>query len=206
MAPREGWMAQRKPLGRGLEQLSRAFLTEPEPEPAAEPPPQAPVPPPIAGRAPAAGPLVLLHAAHASRERITAALRQLAGELEPGLRILDESLPCDPCGAIDLLAVDGTGRLMVVDLETVTGDELLIRGLGHVDWMIGNVPILRRMFRGHSINFSLPPRLCLLAPAFSPRMRYAARQAASPEIEWVRYHVVQAPGSAGIFLERLPPA
>jgi hypothetical protein len=198
-------MAQRRPLGRGLEQLSRAFLTEAAPAHAAaaspDPAPPEPQPP---RREPAAAPLLLLQPAQATRERIVAALRELASQLEPGLRILDELLPCDPCGAIDLLALDATNRLAVLDLETAPADELLIRGLGHVDWMVGNVPLLRRMFRGHAINFSLHPRLLLFAPAFSARVRYAARQAASPEIEMIRCHLAETPAGAGIFLERLP--
>ena len=187
-------MAQPRPLGRGLEQLSRAFLTQESPEQVESPRPEAA----------AAAPLLLLPPAQATRQRIVAALKGRAGGLEEGFRVLDEALPCEPCGQIDLLAVDGANRLAVVDLETAAADELLLRGLGHVDWMIGNVPLLRRLYRGTPINFSLPPRLILLAPAFSARIRYAARQVASPEIEWIRYHLVETPAGAGIFLERLP--
>jgi hypothetical protein len=194
-------MAQRRPLGRGLEQLSRAFLTEAAPE-SSPPPPQRREPEPQ-HREPAGSRVQLLPPAHATRERIVAALRELAGELEPGLRILDELLPCDPCGAMDLLALDAANRLAVLDLESAPADELLIRGLSHVDWMVGNGPLLRRLFRGHAINFSIHPRLLLFAPAFSARLRYAARQAASPDIELIRYHLAQTPSGTGIFLERL---
>jgi hypothetical protein len=60
------------------------------------------------------------------------------------------------------------------------------------------------MFRGNAINFSLPPRLFLLAPQFSSRARIAAHRIATPDIRWVRYHLVEAPGRAGIFFEHLP--
>ena len=92
------------------------------------------------------------------------------------------------------------------DFETGETDELLIRGLGHSDWIVGNVPNLRRMFRGNAINFSLPPRLFLLAPEFSSRVRCAARQVVSPEIEWIRYQLLEMAGGTGIFFERLPGA
>jgi hypothetical protein len=204
-------MAHRRPLGRGLEQLSRAFLTEPAPErtgpeasaPAA-PEPQPREPRPLPRRELGASRMLLLPPAQATRERIVAALRELAGDLEPGLRILDELLPCEPCGTVDLVALDGANRLVVLDVESAPGDELLVRGLGHLDWMIGNVALLRRQFRGQPINFSTPPRLFLLAPAFSARVCHAVRQAAGAEVELIRYHLAQTPAGIGIFLERLP--
>jgi hypothetical protein len=194
-------MGQPKPLGRGLDQLSRAFLTQDAP-----PAPEEPRPERRSRPEPAADSLLVLPAAAVSRTALTAALPHLLVDIEDGLQVLEESLPCEPCGRIDLLAVDRANRLVIVDLETESGDELLVRGMGHVDWMVGHVPILRRMFRGSTINFSLHPRLVLLAPAFSTRMLCAARQAASPEILWVRYHLAQTAAGPGILLERLPDA
>jgi hypothetical protein len=78
-----------------------------------------------------------------------------------------------------------------------------MRGLGHFDWVVRNVPNVRRMFRGQAINFSLQPRLFLLAPQFSTRVRRAARQITGLRIDWVRYHFLETPGRAGIFFERL---
>jgi hypothetical protein len=144
---------------------------------------------------------VLRPAGQITREQLAAALRESPGALEPRLRCVDAAVPCAPCGEIDLLAVDRAGQLAIVDLETAAGDELLIRGLGHAEWAVRNVPNLRRMLRGHAINFSLPPRLFLLAPQFSPRMRCAARQIPGLQLDWVRFHLVEGPGPAGILFE-----
>jgi hypothetical protein len=191
-----------RPLGRGLEHLSRVFLTQQPPErftgPGTERPPGRPLP----EDGPTAGAVLVHPAAQATREQVVAAVKEFAGALEDGLKVIDGGIPCAPCGEIDLLAVDRTNQLVVIDFETAPTDELLIRGLGHADWMVGNVANLRRMFRGNAINFSLQPRLFLLAPHFSPRVRCAARQVASPEIEWVRYQMVEMAGRTGIFFER----
>ena len=130
-------------------------------------------------------------------------MREFAGALEDGLKGIDAGIPCAPCGEIDLLAIDRAGQLTIIDFDTTSGDELLIRGLGHLDWVVRNVPNLRRMFRGQAINFSLPPRLFLLAPQFSSRVRCVARQITSLQIDWVRYHLVETPGRAGILFEPL---
>jgi hypothetical protein len=143
----------------------------------------------------------LRSAQQVTREQVGAALREYLGALEEGLKGIDASIPCAPCGEIDLLAIDRASQLTIVDFETTADDELLVRGLGHVDWVVRNVPNLRRMLRGQPINFSLPPRLFLLAPQFSPRVRCAARQITSLQVNPVRYHLVDAPGTAGILFE-----
>ncbi len=191
-----------RPLGRGLEQVSRVFLTPESAEAAGETRGERPARP-LAREEP--GGLLLLHpSAPLAREQLAAAVKEFAGALEEGLRIIDGGFPCAPCGEIDFLALDRKNQLAVLDFGTAAHDELLVRGLGHVDWMVGNVPNLRRMFRGSAINFSLQPRLFLLAPQFSAAMRCAGRQVASPEIAWIRYHAVETPGRAGILFERLP--
>jgi hypothetical protein len=189
-----------RPLGRGLEDVARVFLSEPERavDPGAGRRPARTLP----AEAAAPGPL-LLRPAQGTREQVAAALKEFEGALEDGLRMIDAEIPCPPWGQIDLLAVDRASQLTIVDFETSATDELLIRGLGHVDWVVANVPNLRRMFRGQAINFALQPRLMLLAPRFSSRVSRATRQLAHLQIAWVRYHFVETPGRPGIFFEHL---
>ena len=156
---------------------------------------------PVPRQASAAGTLLLRPAAEVTREQIAAALKEFGGALEEGLRGIDAEISCGPCGVIDLLAIDRANQLTIIDFETTSSDELLIRGLGHFDWVVRNLLNVRRMFRGQAINFSQEPRLFLLAPEFSSRVRCVARQIPRPRIDWVRYHVVETPGRPGILFE-----
>ncbi len=196
--------ASARPLGRGLEHVSRVFLTQQSAEKVADPGGERPLVRPLPRGGSGPGALLLRPIAHITREQVAAALKDFAEALEDGLRQIDADLPCAPCGEIDLLAVDRANQLTIIDFDTAAGDELLVRGLGHVAWAQGNVPNLRRMFRGQPINFSMPPRLLLLAPQFSSRVRCAAGPT-QVTIDWVRYHVVESPGRVGILFERLPP-
>lgn len=185
-----------RPLGRGLEDVSRVFLSQPG---EARGRPARPLP-----REESPSTAVLLRpAAQITRQQLAATLREYEGALEEGLRCIDADVSCGACGEIDLIAVDRASRLAIVDFETAASDELLVRGLGHADWIAGNVPNLRRMFRGVAINFSLPPRLMLLAPQFSTRMRSAGRQVTGLQISWIRYQLVETPGRTGILFEAL---
>jgi hypothetical protein len=192
-----------RPLGRGLEDVSHVFLSPKAGEGGTNP---------SAGRRPerpspldktASNTLLLQPAAHLSREQVAAALKEFEGAIEPGLTGIDAGIPCAPYGEIDFLAVDRASQLTIIDFETTSSDDLLIRGLSHFDWIVGNIPNLRRMFRGQAINFSVQPRLVLLAPEFSSRVRCAARQITRPLIYWVRYHFVETPGRPGILFEPL---
>jgi hypothetical protein len=147
--------------------------------------------------------LLLRSAAPATREQVAAVLREFAGALEAGLRTIDAGIPCPPCGEIDLLAIDRASQLTIIDFETTAGDELLIRGLGHFDWVARNLPNVRRMYRGHAINFSREPRLFLVASQFSSWVRQVALQIPRPRIDWIRYHFVETPGRPGVFFEAL---
>lgn len=193
-----------RPLGRGLEQVARVFLSqeaaERQTDPGAARRPERPLP----REESATSALMLRPVAHVTQEQVAAALKEFAGALEEGLRVIDSGIPCAPCGEIDLLAVDRANRLTIIDFDTTASDELLLRGLGHFDWVAENVPNLRRMLRGQAINFSVQPRLVLLAPQFSSRVRCAARQIGRPQIDWVRYHLLETPARPGIFFERLP--
>ena len=192
-----------RPLGRGLEDVSHVFLSEKADERAVVPGevrrPERPSP-----RDPSAPSALLLRlASFVSREQVAGALKEFEGALEEGLRGIDTDILCAPSDSIDLLAIDRANQLTIIDFDTTSSDDLLIRGLGHFDWVVQNVPNVRRMYRGQAINFSLPPRLFLVAPQFSSRVRRVARQITSVQIDWVRYHFVETPGRPGIFFERL---
>jgi hypothetical protein len=201
-------MEQHRPLGRGLEDVSRVFLSQGAEEPAPPPPlPPEPAGPkrtarPLPRDQSVASPTLLRPVERVTRPQVVAALREYEGALEEGLRGIASDVPCGACGAIDLLAIDRASQLAIVDFDTEPGDELLVRGLSHADWVIENVPNLRNMFRGLAINFSLAPRLFLLAPRFSTRMMSAARQIERIRIDWIRYQVVESPGGTGILFER----
>jgi hypothetical protein len=182
-----------RPLGRGLEDVARVFLSHEGEE-------RRPVRPlPREQSVPAA--LLLRPATQVTRDQVAAALREFGAALEEGLRVIDSGIPCGASGEMDLLAVDRSSQLAIVDFDVAPGDELLIRGLAHLDWAAGNTSNLRRMFRGQAINFSLPPRLFLLAPEFSARLRCAARQLPALQLTWVQYHCVETPGRLGILFE-----
>lgn len=184
----------KRPLGRGLQDVSHLFLSQRVAEAAASDQGED-------RSSGSRGGIALLRPASITREQLAVVLMELDGALEEGLRAIDANIPCHPCGEIDVLAVDRAGQLTIIDVDTTTNDGLLLRGIGHFDWVVRNMPNVPRMYREETINSSLPPRLFLLAPQFSPLLRSVARQITRPRIQWVRYHTVDASGRPGILFE-----
>jgi hypothetical protein len=192
-----------RPLGRGLGDISHLFLSrrsETRSTPEVAP-----------GREAAATPLqpgchartlLLQPCPTITKDALASLVRDLHSSLEEGLRVLDGSIPCHPFGEIDLLALDRANQLTVIDFDVVSNDSLLLRGIGHFDWLLHNLPNIRRMYPGYTINYLAPPRVILLAPRFSPSLRIVARHLTRPHVDWVRYHVVAAAGTLGMLFER----
>ena len=193
-----------RPLGRGLEDVSHLFLSSPKTRDVSTTT-GVPLPAPERDSVKSAGPrdnAIVLRAMPLTRDRLASMLpMDWSGALEEGLRTVDANIPCYPCGEIDVLAVDRTSKLTIIDFDTTPNDSLLLRGVDHVDWIVRNTRNVLRMYPAPRVDPSLPPRLMLLAPQFSPLARRVIRQLARPQIQCVRYHAVETPTGPGILFE-----
>jgi len=183
-----------RPLPRGLEDVSHLFLSRAQPE---RPAPQIPA---------VAKPeltVALRPCPLQSREQLVTLVRKQPNALEQGMRVIDTNLPCDNLGSIEVLALSSTGQLTIIDVADGTSDVLLVRGMGHFDWMVRNNPNVRRMYAAHMINYSLQPRLFLVAAEFSAGFQSVARQVSSIQIYALKYHAVALAGGIGILFEHV---
>lgn len=191
-----------KPLSRGLEEVSRLFLSPPSDRPFEKAQNSGIAPAqPSSGQNQSKSPILLQEAPTVSRELILGLLKDNAAAVEDGLRAIDADIPCDPFGLIDLVAMDGRSELCIINIDIDQKDESLLRGIAYFDWFIRNTPIVRRMYQRCAINFSAPPRLFLVAPGFSPLLRCGARRSTCPEVVCIAYRTITMPGGTGIFFE-----
>jgi len=199
-----GSRRERKRLGRGLEDVSHLFFSESTEEPDAPPDrPATDVEPegkPM-GRS-SNGVVVLRPTGAVAKDEMTAAIKAQTEVVESGLQVIDESVPGDECGIIDLLAVDRAGQLCIIDINTSTDEALLLRALGHFDWAVRNLLHLARLYRAHGVNFALHPRLLLISHHFSTAVRRAARHFSGGHIDLFRYQAFALPAGTGVYFER----
>lgn len=136
-----------------------------------------------------------------SREQLLALIRRQSGSVEDGLRVIDANLPCENLGAIDLLGLSAAGQLTLIEIDDHENDGLLLRGVGHRDWILRNMPIVRRMYPGHAVHYELQPRLLFIAPGFSPLFQSATKQFAPLQVQCLKYHAVSLLGGIGVLFE-----
>ena len=191
-----------RPLGRGLEDISHLFQSGCRGEAMANEHPSGGSPHHAATSSPA-GALLLRRRMSLTRDQFAPLLKEFHGALEEGLTSIDSEIACPPCGRIDLLGLSRSNQLTIIAFNTNADEGLLIRGLGHVDWVTRNMPIIRRLYPSHTIDYSLPPALMLVAPQFSPALRSVARQVRCPTIKWIRYCALESSVGLGIFFERI---
>ncbi|PYS53355.1 MAG: hypothetical protein DMG13_13010 [Acidobacteria bacterium] len=193
-----------KPLPRGLENVSHLFLSHAQPERGAPENTRN-----ASGEQKRATPgdqlttVVLRPSRFLGREQLVSLLRKQTASLEQGMKAIDVNIPCETSGNIELLALDGTNRLAVIDVDDYPNDALLLRGISQVDWITRNLANVRRMYQGQVIEFSLQPRLFLVAPEFSPLFRCATRQITSIQIHCLKYHAIALPGGSGVLFEHV---
>jgi hypothetical protein len=191
-----------KRLARGMEDVVHLFLTQP-PGDATILPAAGEVIPSGREHAIPSHPIVTVAcpAAALGKEEIIQLLNANTAALESGLRAIDRAIPCDPSRTIDLLAVDHLGQLVVIAVEAAPDDGMLLRAVSQYDWIVGHVPILRKLYQGQVINFSSPPRIFLVAPEFSQQLTCAAHCIQSPRIGCYRYRAIAVPSGTAILFE-----
>ena len=194
-----------KALPRGLEQVSHLFLSNTRPaSPIQEASHNASTEETLTAAGDEARTLVLRPLRSPGRSQLISLLRQQTSALEDGIRAIDSNIPCcEAAGNIELLALDRLNQLTIIDMDENPNDSLLLRGFGHFDWIVRHIPIIRRMYQEQMIDFSLQPRLILVAPEFSPLLRSAARHARSLQIDCLKYHTIALAGGSGIFFEHV---
>jgi hypothetical protein len=192
-----------KPLGRGLEQISHLFLSQGASGPRLGDvsAPRLPEPVPPVQSTPQAGTTLLQPSASVSRDRLVAVLKDNPGALEEGLRIIDVFIPCHPHSDINVLALNRANQLTAIDLETGINDAIVLRGLGHLDWLKHNLVNIRRMYPQQTMAVCSQPRLFLIAPRFSTLALNAVRPLNPLQIHFIRFHAFDIGGSTGISFE-----
>lgn len=116
-----------------------------------------------------------------------------AGCIESGLKVLTHQ-PRANGKFIDVLSVDSDGVLVVIELKINEADEVLCQVLEYYDYVSSNRDRLASEYASKAkINIEENPRIILVAPSFSDRLRKALRYF-SVEIELKQYAYLETAG------------
>ncbi len=118
--------------------------------------------------------------------------------VEKGLKFLERQVPAGAV-KIDILAVDASGTLCVLELKVAEDDRSLVQGLQYVEWVGQSADRLANFYYKEpevKIDPSKTPRLILVAPSFSAALisavKYVDRGLCPVELK--QYHYLKEQG------------
>ncbi len=79
--------------------------------------------------------------------------------IEPGLSIIDAEVPIAGVGEVDLVAIDASRRLVVIDLAGAGEGADEERAFAHAEWFRDNLPVVRRMYQLWNVRWDAPIRV-----------------------------------------------
>lgn len=125
--------------------------------------------------------------------------------LSPGLRVLAGSVPIPQHGVIDLLAADQRGRLALVSFSLEAGHDTVGQAVARWGWATSHLGALRALAPTTGLDFSVEPRVLVIAARATDEARRLAGFIAHPEVELFVATLIAADDRRGILLERAAP-
>jgi hypothetical protein len=127
--------------------------------------------------------------------------------IEPGMRSLARQWNSDR-GPLDLLLLDRDGRVVVAELKLGEDDGMLMQGVDYLGWVHENLVAIQRAFeKDVPIATDQPPRLILIAKAFSDLLRRRAaylREDVQPTL--LAYRAIEHQAETLVVLTEIEPS
>ncbi len=106
-----------------------------------------------------------------TKEEITALVAEQHKSLDEGLELIGERLGKKGEAPWDLVGIDREKRLVLIHVEALTADRILSALLSRLDWAWEHLDGIARMYPDYGIDCNRLPRVCVVAPGFSPSMK-----------------------------------
>ena len=123
--------------------------------------------------------------------------------IDERLEIIDKQTKLKRSGEIDLLAIDGRRRLVLIEISQDNEEFLLSKALDHFDWIISNEEIVTKMFLADKIDLTLVPRIIMLAARFSEAFKRRLLYLKPMQIYLYEYRCIETDGAKRLLLERV---
>lgn len=118
--------------------------------------------------------------------------------LEAGLKLLDERALLGG-GAIDLVALDGEGRLVLIALALVADDAMLLRMLDAFAWCLESTDTVGRLYTVSPAALAVAPRVFFVSERLSDSFLRKIKHLRMPSIRCLEFCYIEVNGVAGLY-------
>ena len=123
-------------------------------------------------------------------------------QLDANVKIVDFGLGSKEFGYIDILAVDSTGALLLINIFSDTEPEL-VDLLNKYKFISENKIALKTLYPAENISAEAPPKIILISSMFSARFRRTLEFIGEISIDLIVYNYSMANGIKKLNLTRL---
>jgi len=126
--------------------------------------------------------------------------------VEEGFSILARQLYTTYGGKLDLLGLDNSGKMVVIELKVTEDDGMFAQALDYFAWVNDNIDSLKRMFPEYNIDENQTPRIVLIAPSFSDNVRRRITHVRDDiNISLNSYSLLKHAGEKLVVFNEIPP-
>ncbi|MBU0634249.1 MAG: hypothetical protein KKB82_03440 [Candidatus Omnitrophica bacterium] len=138
------------------------------------------------------------------KEKLEELILKNPESLEADISFIDHHLGCEEEGIIDFLAVDRSGRLVIVNFDVRDiSESLLICAISQMHWLKKNECLIKRIFSKEGVDFEKTPLLLVLCPDFSQKARSAAKEFTAADIKFIKYTYIANAEEDAVFFEEI---
>jgi len=143
----------------------------------------------------------IFHRAYIQKEKLKEIILKNPTSLLDGLRFIDLGLGAEEEGVIDFLGINIKGQLIIVNFDSSVNDLMLVNSLSQMQWLKKNEALIKRLFFSENVDFSQPPRILLIGPGFSEKLKSAVKQCLSCDIKLLEFKYIVSQDKDAIIFE-----
>ena len=139
-----------------------------------------------------------------TKEEITGLIAKQHKALDESLELVGERLGARGENQWDLVGIDKEGRLVLIAVEVHAADKILSQLLSRLDWAWEHLATIARMYAAWKIDCDQLPRICILAPSYSPYfIKSISYLHYRVSIHLFTYQYLQTDTARGLLVEQL---
>jgi hypothetical protein len=129
---------------------------------------------------------------------LQALMAEHADSVEPGLKVLDERVLLGG-GAVDLVALDSEGALVLVAVSFVADDAMLLRMLEAYAWCLEYPDTIARLYPASRTTLAAPPRVMFIGERLPDAFLRKVKHLRMPSIDCLEFRYLEVNGVAGLY-------
>jgi hypothetical protein len=103
--------------------------------------------------------------------------------------------------SVDVVALDGTGALVLVAIDRTSDEQLLLKAVEAYSWCLEYPEAVRRLYPAADVSVSRPPRVMFVVERMSDSFHRKVKQLGFPEVDCVEFRHLAIDGAEAVHFD-----